>query len=269
MPQRPNELRPWESPESLFGSELRHYREAAKLSLAQFSNRIPYAASTIGAVERAEMRCDRKMAVAADGELKTNDALTRLWDGLFSGNGPIPSWFMDWAKLEPDALTFRSYQPFVVYGLLQVESYARTLLFGDDQAVKARMERQSILHRADPLPPRIFYLMPEIVLWYDVGGREVMREQLTHLADCVSPRLSVQIVPNGVVHPGNVGAFSLATLPDGRDVAYVDTAARGLTMAEMPDIRTLTDAFDTIRSQALPVGMSVDLIRRTVEQRWT
>lgn len=65
------------------------------------------------------------------------------------------------------------------------------------------------------------------------------------------------------------GSFVLATLDDASDVAYTETAARGLTLGDKQDLQTLNESFAKISAQALPVGMSIDLINRTAEERWT
>lgn len=167
-----------------------------------------------------------------------------------------------------DAGTLKVYEPQVIYGLLQTEEYASTLLFGDREAIDARMARQAILTRTNPAPPRLVYLLPEIALWYDVGGSHVMQAQLQRLAEAVGPRLSVQIIPNGATHPGNQGTFTLASTQSGEEIAYVETAARGIMMDRREDMSKLKDKFDAMWTQALPVSLSVDLIYRTIEEKW-
>lgn len=95
-----------------------------------------------------------------------------------------------------------------------------------------------------------------------------MRGQLRHLVESVSDRTAVLIVPNGL-HRGVNGSFVLATLPNRDEVAYVETAARGITTGESSDLRTLTETFESIRSTVLPQSQSIDLITRAVETRWT
>ncbi|GAA1577268.1 helix-turn-helix transcriptional regulator [Actinomadura kijaniata] len=268
MPQPPKQLTPSNGALDLFGSEVRRYRQLAGHSIAQLSDRIPYSSSFIGAVERAESRCERAFPEHCDRVLETKDALTHLYDGLFAGKASaFPEWFREWTEIEALALTLKAYQPNIVDGLLQTPQYAEILLFGDQAKVEARMGRQAILTRSDPRPPRIITVMPETVLWYDVGGPDVMRAQLEKLASTSSPWMSMQIIPNGQRHPGNLGAFVLATLPDGSEVAYVETALRGMIVEDRADIAELKDQFDMICTQALPVGMSVDLISQTVD-RW-
>ncbi|TDC76615.1 DUF5753 domain-containing protein [Actinomadura sp. 7K507] len=269
MPQPPKRLTPSNSALDLFGSEVRRYRVLANHSIKQLADKIPYSASFIGAVERAESHCERTFAEHCDTALDTKEALAHLHDGLFGDKKDgFPEWFRKWPTVEEEAGTLKVYEPTVVYGLLQKEEYASALLFDDREAIDARLARQAILARTDPRPPRVVYVLPEFVLWYNVGGAEVMRAQLQYLAEISTPRLSVQVIPNGVPHPGNEGAFVLATLRDGQEIALAETAARGIMMDTREDISRLKDRFDAICTQALPTSMSADLINRTIEEKW-
>jgi len=96
-----------------------------------------------------------------------------------------------------------------------------------------------------------------------------MREQLEHLLALISPRLSIYIVPRDTIHRGNAGGFVIATLDDRSEVAYVDSALRGMTTGVPDDLQKLTETFESIRSHALPVGQSIDLIKKVLEERWT
>jgi transcriptional regulator with XRE-family HTH domain len=268
VPQPPKELTPSDGAAHLFGSEVRRYRTLMGLSIAQLAEMINYSPSFVGAVERADSGCERGFAAAADQALETKEALAHLWDGLFSrrpGN-PLPEWFEEWPKIEDDSEALCVYNPCAVYGLLQTEEYAEKVLFGDRPRIDARMGRQEIL--AKPDAPHLVYLLPETVLWYDVGGAEVMAPQLDRLCEAVSPSLSVQVVPNGQLHSGNVGEFTVATLPRGVEIGYVETMARGMILDAHKDIATMKKHFSAIRAQALPVGMSIDLIQRTKEEHW-
>jgi transcriptional regulator with XRE-family HTH domain len=252
-----------------FGNMLRKYREAAGLSLERLGERMGYSGSFLGQVERAERPPLREVAERADEALGTAKTLTWLWDELLEGRVIFPEWF-DWPQYEEKAGVLRAYELSVVHGLLQTEDYSRALLGGDETAVAARMARQRILTREAPPPPRLRCLLAETVLHYRVGDARIMREQLDHLVACGSDRVSVQIVPNGInERAASAGAFILATFENERTVGYVETAARGMTLGAPDDVRTLVDAFDDIRSQALPVGQSRDLIARTAEERWT
>ncbi|MBO2462275.1 helix-turn-helix domain-containing protein [Actinomadura violacea] len=269
MPQRPKRLTPSRGPLDLFGSEVRRYRTMAGLSLAQLAEQIPYAPSTIGEIERGESGCDRGFAEDCDRVLDTRDALAHLHDGLFDGrSAAYPAWFADWPEYEGQAETLRAYEPLVIYGLLQTPGYADVLLYGDQKAVQARMERQGVLSRKEPLPPRLIYLLPERVLRSRVGTLAVMYEQLHHLADAVSPRLSVQVIPDGAPHPGNSGAFVVATLPGDSRIAYAASEPQGRILDGRSDVERLNERFADIATYALPADLSAALIREIADEAW-
>jgi hypothetical protein len=70
------------------------------------------------------------------------------------------------------------------------------------------------------------------------------------------------------VNPHSMGAFILATV-DGGEVAYVETAVRGMVTSSRDDIACLSDAWESIRTFALPQQESIEFIKRTAEERWT
>ncbi|GAA0819945.1 hypothetical protein GCM10009525_04890 [Streptosporangium amethystogenes subsp. fukuiense] len=96
-----------------------------------------------------------------------------------------------------------------------------------------------------------------------------MRAQLEHIAAIACPRISVQVVPSGHVRSGLLAGFAIAPLEDGGEVAYLETAIRGLTTGHRDDITMAVQRFEAIRIQALPPNMSTDLIKRTAEEKWT
>jgi hypothetical protein len=95
-----------------------------------------------------------------------------------------------------------------------------------------------------------------------------MRDQLEHLVNSVSPRLAVQIVPSGVRYEGLQGSFTIATV-DGSDVAYVETTVRGLVTSNRDDIACAIGVWESIRTCTLSQRESIELIKRTAEERWT
>lgn len=266
MPRRPNPLNPASSPLAYFGSELRIYRDRLKLSQDQAAARSNYSGSYVGAVERAEEMPDLEFAEAMDEGLQTGGALRRLWLGLLQPS-VYPTWF-DWPKHETEALALRTAQLALVYGLLQTEEYAAALLYEDKVAVQARLARQRILTRTDPKPPLLVCVLDECVLHHEVGSPQIMREQLRYLIDVVSERIAVHVI-RSKRHRGVAGSFVLATRKDRSEVAYVETAARGITTGEPLDLTTLNERFESVRSQALPQDQSLELIERTAKERWS
>ncbi|WP_165966441.1 helix-turn-helix transcriptional regulator [Actinomadura sp. 7K507] len=253
----------------LFGSEVRRYRTLAGLSLAQLGEQIPYAPSTIGDIERGQSGCDRGFAEDCDRVLDTREALAHLHDGLFDGrSAAFPEYFAQWPEHESGAEVLRSYQTMLVDGLLQTPAYADVLLYGDQTKVQGRLDRQAILTREEPIPPRLVCLLPETVLWHRVGTAETMREQLLQLADAISPLVSVQIIPDGAPHSGHAGSFTIARLPGGELIAYCEGEPHGRVVDGRSEIERLNERFMDLSTYALPTDQSAALIRQTAEERW-
>jgi hypothetical protein len=173
---------------------------------------------------------------------------------------------IEWMPYEEGAGVLKTFQPRLVYGLLQTEAYTGVVLGGDEMAVGRRLSRQRILDR--PEPPTLHIVLDESVLWRNVGGPGVMREQLSHLVETSSRKVQIQILPNGG-HLATQGPFVLATLENGSTAAYLETAVRGLIATSPEDLARADAAWEAIKGDALPVGMSMELIKRTAEERWT
>jgi transcriptional regulator with XRE-family HTH domain len=251
-----------------FGRQLRRYRDGTRLSQERAGQRAGVTGQYVGLVETGKTRCRRDFATVMDKALGAGGALVSLWDDLVMDAG-FPTWF-DWHVVEGEAIAQESYSMAVVHGLLQTRGYASSILHGNEEAVEARLKRQAVLTREDPLPPAFALLLDEGALYREAGNAEIMREQLTHLvAMSARPGITIQIVPARAEHGGNSGSFNVATLEDRSEVAYVETAARGITMGDSGDLTALHKTLLELRSIALPVGMSADLIRRTAEERWT
>ncbi|GGQ07412.1 helix-turn-helix domain-containing protein [Streptosporangium pseudovulgare] len=254
------------TPQAIWGRELRHYRKGAGLTQGQLAQKVHFSESLISGVETGQLPASPEFAETCDKVLNTGGALHRLLDWR---KGQIfPSWFGPWREKEQEAIALRTYQPLVFPGLLQTEAYARVLLRGNEAAVEARMDRQAILSRQSPRPPSFRCVIDEAMLYRSVGGPEVMREQLERLMSMTGERLSVQVIPNGM-HSGLMGGFAIATLETGRDVLYVETAVRGITTNDPEDVTVALERFDAIRSEALPINMSIDLIKKAVVEKWT
>ncbi|MDF5756468.1 helix-turn-helix transcriptional regulator [Spongiactinospora sp. TRM90649] len=254
------------TPQAIWGRELRHYRLAAGLTQAQLAKLIHFSESLISGIETGQLPAGRDFAEQCDRVLNTGGALARLLD--WRRGQLIPPWFGKWRDKEQAALTIRSYEPLVVPGLLQTEAYARALLEEPDATIGVRMERQALLTRESPPPPILRCVIDEAILHRPCGDPAIMREQLLHLAGCTGPRLSVQVLPHGM-HVGLLGGFALATLSDGSDILYLETAIRGLTTSDPEDVVEAVECFEALRTEALPLNMSIDLIKRTAEERWT
>ncbi|MDH2427063.1 helix-turn-helix transcriptional regulator [Sphaerisporangium sp. TRM90804] len=255
------------TPQAIWGRELRHYRQTAGLTQAQLAQKIHFSESLISGIETGQLPASPEFAQTCDSALTTGGALQRLLD--WRRGQVFPAWFGKWHDKEQVATTLRAYEPILVPGLLQTPEYAFEVLYGDETAVQARVQRQQVFARTAPPPPLLRCVIDEAVLHRLIGTPEIMRKQLEHLASIIAPRVSVQVVPLGGIRAGLEAGFIIATLEGGSEVAYLDTAVRGLVTTDQDDITAAVAKFEAIRIEALPLRMSVDLIKRTAEERWT
>lgn len=248
-----------------YGNQVRFYRERMGLSQDRLGERFPVSGSYIGQIETGKTRCTAEFAQQLDDLAGAHGCLIRLWKDLVQ-DAAYPTWF-DWPPIERDAMMLQAFELSVVHGLLQTPAYAMALL-DDEAAVSARMARQNILARENPCPPMLSVMLDESVLTRDVGGPEIMKEQLEQLILLQTKRRTVQVVP-AEVHDGLSGSFILATLADRSEVAYVETALRGTTMAGAADVAKLSEALVSLRASAYSVKESIELIRKVIGEKWT
>ncbi|GAA0353967.1 helix-turn-helix domain-containing protein [Actinoallomurus spadix] len=256
------------SPQAIWGRELRHYRKAASLTQAQLAEKIYCSESLISSIETGQAPATPEFAEAADEALTTGGALSRTLDWR-KGTPAYPAWFVDWIPVEDTAVQLRVFEIDLIYGLFQTPGYAHALLGGDEAAVEARMLRQNVLSRQSPPPPTLYCVLDESALRRNVGGAQVMYEQLQHLLK-LSERdnINIQIVPSRA-HRGVRGPFAVATAEDGSETAQADNAFGGAVSTRPEDLATVGSSWESIRTEALPVDMSRDLIRRIAEELWS
>ncbi len=129
------------------------------------------------------------------------------------------------------------------------------------------MDRQPILAREAPPPPRLWILLDGAVLRREIGSRKIMEGQLRHLLDMSArPGVTVQVITE-TTHCGLSGAFNIAETP-ARRVAYLETIADGMTTEDPAVVVDLELRFDVLRTEALRGRESLALLERVLEE-WT
>ncbi|MFB4307181.1 helix-turn-helix domain-containing protein [Actinomadura sp. GTD37] len=264
----PRRQRPRESPALVaFGRQLRRMREAKGAKQETIAHLTNLSGAQVSRIESGKRRASRSFVEIVDDFLEAGGALISLWEDLNKDGHPVPIWF-DWPQIEGDAVELTCYQLCVIAGLAQTPAYAKAILKGKEEAVAARLERQKILDQENG--PVVTLLVDEQALYRPVGTAETMREQLEHLIVLSErPNVTVQVVIGSGEHPGNGSSFVLATMADMTQIAYVETAIRGLTTDDPADLAELSRVLVELRSRALPADMSRDFIRKVAEERWT
>lgn len=268
---RSRELDPSASPLDYYGYELRRAREAAGLTLAQLGSIVFCTGSLIGQIETAAKVPQREFSERVDAALGTDGTFSRLVGLVLRSQ--LPSWFQPYADMEAKASYISTYQCQLVYGLLQTEAYARAVLgveYSDrlDEMVAARIDRQRILRREQP--PVLWVVLDEAVLYREIGGRQVMREQLAHLLDMFSQQwVEIQVLPfSEGEHAGMMGSFTLLRFDDDPDLHYSESYDQGHMTANPQVIRERSVGYARLQAAALSPKESAALIARVMEERY-
>ncbi|TQK51787.1 helix-turn-helix protein [Streptomyces sp. SLBN-118] len=265
------DLDPSASPLDYYGSELRRLREDAGLKQGELGVSVFCTASLVGQIETARKVPTRDFSERVDAALGTGGVFSRLVGLVLRSQ--LPSWFQAYAEMEAKAAYISTFQAQLVYGLLQTSDYARAVLGvrteGNlDARVAARMERQRILERENP--PLSWVVLSEAVLHQEVGGRDVMRNQLTHLLGLRGREwVQVQILPfEAGAHAGQMGSFNLLRFEDDPDLVYTEDFVRGHMTANPQALREGSLRYDHLQAAALSVEDSAALIARVMEERY-
>ncbi|MEU7066092.1 helix-turn-helix transcriptional regulator [Streptomyces sp. NPDC046161] len=265
------ELDPSASPLDYYGAELRRYREAAGMKQAQLGSCVFCTGSLIGMIEKARRVPTRDFSERVDAALDTGGFFSRLVGLVLRSQ--LPTWFQAYAEMEARAGHISTFQAQLIYGLLQTPAYARAVLGarsdGDlDGKVAARLDRQRILDREDP--PLMWVVMGEAALHQEIGGREIMREQLAHLL-VLQERdwVKTQILPfEAGAHAGLMGSFTLLRLDDGHDLVYTEDFVQGHMTANPQSLKEGSLRYDLLQAAALSVEDSAARIARVMEERY-
>jgi transcriptional regulator with XRE-family HTH domain len=270
------------------GSELRRLREAHSIKLEEVAERLGIAPSTLSRIETGKAPTRTAYLNALFDLYGVDDVAQRqalldmaraghrrgwwaVWDGV------LPTGFGIYVGLEAEAASLRVYEAQVVHGLLQTEDYARAVMSTVrrrqtpeeiDRLVRLRMQRQDVLHRADPL--ELWIILDESVLRRMVGPSQIMREQLEHLYEASQlPNVTLQVLGFGSgLHPGMGGSFAIIEFPErfDPDVVYTEGVTGQAYIEERDrEVRARSEAFDLLRATALPPVDSALLIRSISE----
>ncbi|MFJ1607840.1 helix-turn-helix domain-containing protein [Streptomyces sp. NPDC088253] len=264
-------LDPSASPLDYFGAELRRLREAAGLKQSELGACVFCTGSLVGQIETARKVPTRDFSERVDAALGTDGFFSRLVGLVLRSQ--LPNWFQPYAEMEAKAAYIASFQGQLVDGLLQTERYARAVLGSRndeslDARVAARVERQRILERAQP--PVTWVVLSEAVLHQEIGGKEVMREQLGQLLALRDRRwLHVQILPFEVgQHPGLMGSFNVLRFDGDPDIVYTEDFVQGHMTANPDAVREGSLRYDQLQAAALSMEDSAALIARVMEERY-
>ncbi|MBH0776781.1 Scr1 family TA system antitoxin-like transcriptional regulator [Nocardia bovistercoris] len=189
-------------------------------------------------------------------------------------NTALPPWFRGYLDHERAADTVRVFESASVPELLQTESYARAVLRmsrdGDvDRGVRARLERQHILFRAQPT--RLWAIIDETILHRLPGTPDLRREQVEHLILMARKRnVTLQLAPSRVAARNYSIPFTLLRFGSQRvrrpDLVRIEDLTSTLYMDTARDVEVYAALWSRLSVAALPPRDTIDSLRRLADR---
>lgn len=259
---------------SVFGRQLKLFRERAGMDRARFGSLTGYSASTIAAFEQGRRIPPPRFIDQADEALGAGGVLCASKEEV--ARAQYPAFFRDAAKLEAEAVELHVYDTHVVNGLLQTEDYTRALMgmrrplldeATIEQRVAARLARQEIFDRWPS--PLLSFVMEEPVIRRPLGGEQVWRGQLEQLLLLGQKRnVELQVMPlEREDNAGVDGAFTLLMPRQGTPVGYLEVQGRSTLVTEREALHALSARYGIIRAQALTPRESLAFVEKLLGER--
>lgn len=263
------------------GMELRRLREAAGLHIERVAEYMECSRAKISRIETGqvgvkapELRAMLDLYAVPDADRDTLLTLAResRQRGWWSSYADVTNIGLgSFIGMEAAASSIRTYEQYLLPGLLQIEEYARALMRAAhptasadeiDRRVALRMTRQERLGGPDPV--NLWAVVDEASLRRRVGGNGVMRLQLERLAEAAGqPNVTLQVLPfSAGAHAGVEGSVLLMSFPEPSDpdVAYVEGMMGSIFLEKPDEIARCTLAFDHLRATALSPDDSLAMI---------
>jgi transcriptional regulator with XRE-family HTH domain len=183
-----------------------------------------------------------------------------------------------YVDLETEASTVRELSLLHIPGLLQTEDYMRAVFTANwlrrtrrhlenDVAVRLIRQRRLI---DDDYPLQLTAIVDEAALTRPVGGVDVMRAQLRHMAHMVElEHVDLRVLAAGSApHAGMDGAFILLNFPEpeDKDLLYVAYPTGSIHVEKAPEVREATLVFEHLFADALPVEASLELVEQVARE---
>lgn len=262
-------------------AELRRLRDAATLTGEEAAGQLGWSPSKISRIETGQTAPGatdlRRLLDLYEVSGTQRGRLEQLglsagqrgwWDAYADTLGPE---YTALIALEAEAESVRWYSPMLVPGLLQTERYAREVIRSGlliappgevERRVQVKMTRQRVLTGSSPL--QLSVVLDEAAILRTVGGADVMREQMAHLAQMAAqPTVTVQVLPlTAGAHPATTGEFTILGFPDliAPDVVYLENMTSDLYVEREAEVYRYGMAFDRLRELALTPQQSAQLI---------
>jgi transcriptional regulator with XRE-family HTH domain len=267
--------------------ELRRLREAAQLTGEAAAARLGWSSAKVSRIETARTPItvsDLRKLLGLYGAIDTDaDRLVDLartsrergwWDSYV---GEAPSEFATFLGLEAEASSISSFNALVMPGLLQTEDYARAMLRSlllmppreVERLVEIRRIRQGRIYQADKTPLILHVVLDESTLRRQIGGPDVLRDQLKHLVSVATDlnNVKIQVLPYSAgAHPAVAGTFAILAFPRSGDleIVSVELLDSHLFVEGEKEVYRYTLVFNELISSAFDSADSLTFIKQAI-----
>ena len=278
-------------------AELRRLRERAGFTGEQVAERLGWSGSKVSRIETSKLGVKEEdlrllLQLYRIDEPRRSEVLALAREPARPASvdnaaiAAYPAGYAEFAYAEAEATSIWNWEPQVVPGLLQTESYAREVIRGWfrmfslppaelEARVAARMRRQRLLTRDQPQPPSFSAVTDESVIRRRFGDNAVMRQQLERLAEFPGlPNVEVRVLPLEGYHPIGAGTFIYMQFPEQYDMPFHDIVTveqldREVLIEEVTQTNNYRVTFESLRANALEPEESRDLVLRIAREIWS
>ncbi|MGO8957534.1 MAG: helix-turn-helix domain-containing protein [Streptosporangiaceae bacterium] len=266
--------------------ELRRLREAARLTCEDVAELLECSASKISRIETARVTVSPRDARDLLGIYGVpddqRDSLIQLarqsrQKGWWHAYGDsVQPHFATYLGMESAASQIKHFNLTRIPVLLQTEDYAREVIAAgrmsrslpvDDRSVELVMERQRLARAS---PPDVWVVLDEAALRRQVGGPEVMRQQIEHLIGLsATPGVFLQFIPfSGGAHVAMDLPFVIMGFPDPADpeVVCMGYPTGVLWIEDLAEVHKYNMFFHHLQASALSLDESAALMTSVLEE---
>jgi Domain of unknown function (DUF5753) len=206
------------------------------------------------------------------------DATSQDWVTRYRGQ-MLPA-MQGFVGIEAEAQEIRIYHPQVVHGLLQTEAYARAIYETEKPIeettsefirvnVALRMERKHRVLEREPEPVKLWAILGEAGLRYNIGGPGVMHDQYEEITELSKlDHVKIQVLP--ISSRGYRSSSDLAILDLGNGLpamVQVDNAWGAVSTSDKPkEVERFTRRFDQMIASALPSEETPEFMKRLARE---
>lgn len=250
-----------------YGRTLRRLRTQAGMSCRALAAEAACAESLVSKIENGYRRVSGQVNNQLGTALQTQvpHAARRLTDAHHKAREASQhSWFNDIADLEAASETIELWEPLLIPGIYQTAAYA-TQVFTEgrphasthlvSQHVGSRMERARVACEKET-----WAILDETVLYRNVGGHQVMADQLNHLSALASRRNRITIVPRDAPYSGGLAGSIILLSDHNRVTAYVEHTAGGDIIHDPDEIARISSVWKEISAWGLSPADSIRAI---------